>query len=85
MIAGASNLCAMDKGKKGTAGTSDPYCVLFCDERGRKPKSARFGQTDTLRKTLSPAWNALFALDVGRAHSRVVFEVIRLSVVAGEE
>lgn len=54
----AKSLKAMD-----TSGLSDPYCVIYiADDEGQKINSAGEFRTQTVYGTLSPFWNAFFAV-----------------------
>lgn len=70
-IIGAKNVVAKDRG-----GTSDPYCVIFIDNK-------EVARTIHLEKNLNPLWNAEYELFAEKAQA-VTFKVFDKNTVASD-
>ena len=57
-VLNGSGLVAKDRNMLGKKTTSDPFVVVSLISRGRK---TQLGKTKTVKKTLSPAWQATFS------------------------
>ncbi|KAL3920382.1 MAG: hypothetical protein SGILL_003294 [Bacillariaceae sp.] len=64
-VLSGSGLVAKDRNMLGKKTTSDPFVVVSLISRGRK---TQIGKTKTVKKTLSPAWQASFRTSLSYLH-----------------